>query len=75
MEEFHVEFRHVEPDIVPIDFEGVHFILQGPLAWFYKFIATNASEERAQNELWPLLIVERQKAVDAAKQFTASSSN
>ena len=36
MTEFTVTFQHVEPDILPIDFEGEHLLLRGPLAWFYR---------------------------------------
>jgi len=73
MEEFHVEFRHVEPDIVPIDFEGVHLILTGIKAFFYKFLSYGYSEEYVQELLYPYLLDEKMKAADVAKQNAASS--
>lgn len=74
--EWKVEFHQAEPEIMPIDFQGVHLILTGPLAWFYRLFATMESKERAEKELYPWLVsakLKYEKAVSVAKQNTAPS--
>lgn len=56
------EFRQVAPEIEPIDFEGVHLILEGPLAWFYRLFRTMDCEEAARRELYPWLKEAKKKS-------------
>ena len=63
--ELTAEIREVENDIiVPIDFEGVHLILTGPIAWFYRLFQTINCEEAARRELYPWLMAEKKKRTD-----------
>lgn len=71
--EYTVTFKQVQPDILPIDFEGVHLILTGPLAWFYGLFMSMKCEEAAVRELYPWLMEAKRKAVSVAKQNTAPS--
>ena len=56
------EFHQVAPEIEPIDFEGVHLILEGPLAWFYRFFRLMDCEEAARRELYPWLMEAKRKS-------------
>ena len=63
--ELTAEIREVENDIIiPIDFEGVHLILTGPLAWFYRLFQVMGAEEAARRELYPWLAAEKKKRAD-----------
>lgn len=73
--EYKVEFRQVQPDILPIDFEGAHLILTGPLAWFYGLFMSMDCEEKARQELYPWLKEAKRKAVSVPQQNTAPSLN
>ncbi len=75
MTEFTVTFQHVEPDILPIDFEGEHLLLRGPLAWFYKLFQSMDCEEKAVRELYPWLMEAKRNKVKAAAIPTAAASN
>ena len=61
-----VEYRQSDPEIEPIDFDGYHFILTGPLAWFYRLFKSMDCEDAAVRELWPWLIAEKNKAIERA---------
>ena len=69
--DYTVTFHQVEPDIMPIDFDGAHLILTGPLAWFYRLFQSMDCEEAAVRELYPWLLEAKRKAVPVAKQNTA----
>jgi len=69
--EYNVKIQLTDPDIEPVTIDGVHFILRGKLAWFYRLFRTMDCEEKAIRELWPYLMAEKQKAVSVAKQNTA----
>ena len=56
-----VTFEHVEPEVYPIDFEGVHLLLTGNLAFFMRGFTWMAGEEYAVRNLEPWLRVEKQK--------------
>ena len=56
------EFRQVAPEIEPIDFEGVHLILEGSLAFFYRLFRTMDCEEAARRELYPWLCEAKRKS-------------
>ena len=73
MTELTAEFVHVEPDIMPIDFEGVHMILEGNLAWFYRLFKTMDCEEAAQRELYPWLMEAKRKSGITTPDNAASS--
>lgn len=62
--QYKVTFQHVEPDIEPVDFEGVHLILRGPLAWFWRLFKTMECEEAATRELWPWLVTEKKRTLE-----------
>lgn len=67
--QYKVTFQHVEPDIEPVDFEGVHMILRGPLAWFYRLFKTMECEEAAVRELWPWLVTEKKRTLERQAQL------
>lgn len=73
MSHYKVTFRHVEPDIEPVDFEGVHMILRGPLAWFWKLFKTMECEEAATRELWPWLMAEKKRTLEHQAQLAKKS--
>ena len=56
------EFVHVEADILPIDFEGKHLLIDGTLAFLYNLHRTYTSEQRAQEVLYPWLIRAKRKS-------------
>ena len=51
-----VEFRKAPMGLVPIDYDGVHLVLEGTLAFFYNFFRINADEDTARRELAPWLM-------------------
>ena len=78
MNEFTVTFQHVEPDVLPIDFQGVHMLIEGPLAWFYRLFQSMDCEEKAVRELYPWLMAakkkwleRKEKAANAPQQTAA----
>ena len=64
-------FQQATPDIEPIDFEGVHLILEDNLAWFYRFFRTNDCEEAARRELYPWLKEAKRKSGVLTPENTA----
>lgn len=74
-QEYNLIPNPVEPDIRPIDFQGVHMILDGTLAFLYSLFANFYSEERAQQELYPVLLAEKNRVVACWDQTAAESSN
>lgn len=73
--EYTVTFRQVQPDILPIDFEGAHLILTGSLAWFYGLFMSMDCEEKARKELYPWLMEAKRKAASAPQLNAAPSLN
>ena len=56
------ELVHVDADILPIDFEGKHLLIDGTLAFLYNLHRTYTSEQRAQEVLYPWLIRAKKKS-------------
>ena len=73
--ELTAELHQVEPDIEPIDFEGTHLILRGPLAFFYRFFRLMGCEEEARRELYPWLVQAKKKSGVVRGGNTASTLN
>ena len=53
--ELHAVINEVPAEYLPIDFEGVHMIIDGPLAGFYRFFRFNKTEAEIQDLLRPWL--------------------
>ncbi len=53
--ELHAVLNAVPPEYLPIDFEGVHMIIDGPLAGFYRLHRFNKTEAEVQDLLRPWL--------------------
>ena len=68
-----VKFQQVEPEPMWIDFDGAHFKITGPLAFFYRMFKTMECEDKAQQELYPWLMAVK-KAATAPQQITAQSA-
>ena len=52
----HAVINEVQPEFLPIDFEGVHMIIDGTLAGFYRLHRFNKTEAEVQDLLRPWLI-------------------
>ena len=74
-QEYTFIYNAVEPPIRPVDFEGVHMLLDGTLAFFYNMFANFYSEERAQQELYPFLLAEKNRTVASWRRTTVNSAN
>ena len=73
MENLTATFNPVEPDLMPIDFQGVHMVLEGPLAWFYWFFKRNGVPiQKIETELYPWLMAAKKKWLARGKEKAAT---
>ena len=74
-----VQYEQVEPEVIWMTIDGVHFPLTGPLALFYRWFAVLDCEEAAKRELHPWIMgarrvwMEKVKAETAPQQISAMS--
>ena len=73
-----VTFEHVEPEVYPLEFEGVHLLLTGNLAFFMRGFTWMVNEEYAVRNLEPWIRVEKNKRLAQIeanrREFEASAA-
>lgn len=60
-ENIRITCERAEPAPVPCDFEGEHLYLRGELSFWYRWFTAYEGEAAAQHDLYPLLLLEKEK--------------